>query len=175
MVTLTPTSLNVLITASSSSPLLVLSGRPTSSTVSRLQYCSCSAIRFSMVTILVVRLSCGLYFSLSNRNCFSSSFISFIFFLRLVRFSLYWASFLPWILTSSYNSVLFILSIFFLFPWRVVGVADISRLWIFKYLSRTQVLCPLHPNSNSELLVSILTILCVPINECPYQVKTTKR
>ena len=74
-VTLTPTLSNVLITASSSSPSLVLSGRPTSSTDSRLEYSSCSAIRFSMAIILVVRLSCELYFTLSNPNFFSSSFI----------------------------------------------------------------------------------------------------
>ena len=90
LVTLTPASSNVSITVSSSL-LLLLSRRPTSSTASRLDLCSCSAIRFSIAIILVVRLSHGLYFSLSNSNSFSSSFISFIFFLALVMFSLYWA------------------------------------------------------------------------------------
>ena len=96
--------------------VLVLSGRPTSSTVSRLEYCSCSVICFSVAIILVVRLSCGLYFSLGNHNSFSSSVISFISFLRLVRFSLYWASLLcgSWLLLVTQFCSFYRFSFYFL-------------------------------------------------------------
>ena len=72
-----------------------------------------SDIRFSMAIILVLRLLCGLYFSLRNHISFISSFMVFISFLRLVMLSLHWVLFLRWILNSSCSMVLFILLTFF--------------------------------------------------------------